>query len=108
MTGYHAGPPGRNSELAHLLRKLIARLASPHDGEVIATTRAISRVLKAAGFDLNDLAEAAAAGISDRTQNMSAQPDRDWAGLARWCRDSEAGQLTERERAFVVNMVAWC
>jgi hypothetical protein len=36
---------------------LIPRLGSLFDGEVIATVRAIERVLKSQGFDLNDLAE---------------------------------------------------
>jgi hypothetical protein len=35
---------------------LVRRLASEHDGEVIATARALQRTLKSAGHDLNDLA----------------------------------------------------
>jgi hypothetical protein len=35
---------------------LVRRLASEHDGEVIATARALQRTLKSSGHDLNDLA----------------------------------------------------
>ncbi|MES0074685.1 hypothetical protein [Mesorhizobium sp. M0058] len=38
--------------------KLIPRLASDHDGEVVATARAIIRTLGAAGADLHDLVAA--------------------------------------------------
>ena len=38
------------------LKKLIPRLASEHDGEVVATVRAIQRTLHRHGYDLNDLA----------------------------------------------------
>ncbi len=44
--------------VAERVRKLIGRLGSDHDGEVIATSRAIQRTLKSAGCDLHDLAEA--------------------------------------------------
>ena len=43
-----------------LLRKLIPRLASTHDGEVVATARAIERTLCGAGADWHDLAAAIA------------------------------------------------
>jgi hypothetical protein len=42
--------------LAELLGKLVPRLASSHDGEVVATARAIGRVLEAEKLDLHDLA----------------------------------------------------
>ncbi len=41
-----------------VLARLIPRLASPHDGEVVATARAIERTLKAQKLDLHDLAAA--------------------------------------------------
>jgi hypothetical protein len=40
------------------LRRLIPRLATDADGEIIATVRAIRRVLAAEGLDLHDLADA--------------------------------------------------
>jgi hypothetical protein len=46
--------------LPESVAKLIPRLASPHDGEVIATARAVGRALQSAGCDWHDLAKAAA------------------------------------------------
>jgi hypothetical protein len=40
------------------LCKLIPRLASEHDGEIVATARAIGRTLESAGCDFHDLANA--------------------------------------------------
>lgn len=40
------------------LSKLLPRLASPHDGEVVATARAIARTLQGAGLDFHTLAAA--------------------------------------------------
>lgn len=37
------------------IAKLIPRLASDHDGEVVATARAMMRALRSAGHDLHDL-----------------------------------------------------
>jgi hypothetical protein len=42
--------------LTKKLEKLIPLLASNHDGEVVATARAIGSALAAEGFDLHDLA----------------------------------------------------
>ena len=42
--------------IAQTIGKLIPRLASNHDGEVVATARAIERLLKAGGRDWHDLA----------------------------------------------------
>ncbi len=43
--------------IAERLGKLIPRLASDHDGEVVATVLAIGRTLQGAGLDWHDLAE---------------------------------------------------
>lgn len=48
---------GAIAAIAPKLGKLIPRLASDHDGELIATISAIRRTLDAAGLDLHDLAE---------------------------------------------------
>lgn len=37
------------------ISKLVPRLASNHDGEVVATARAITRTLRSAGNDLHDV-----------------------------------------------------
>jgi hypothetical protein len=49
----NARPP-----LPGIIAKLIPRLASPHDGEVIATARAVGRALQSAGCDWHDLTKA--------------------------------------------------
>jgi hypothetical protein len=41
--------------IADKLGKLIPRLATDHDGEVVATAGAIERTLRSAGLDLHDL-----------------------------------------------------
>jgi hypothetical protein len=45
-----------SSTLTKKLEKLIPLLASNHDGEVVATARAIGSALAAEGFDFHDLA----------------------------------------------------
>ena len=44
--------------IAPKLSKLIPMLATDHDGEVVATVRAISRTLKGAGMDFHSLVDA--------------------------------------------------
>jgi hypothetical protein len=46
------------SDVARRVAQIIPRLATSHDGEVIATARAIGRVLHAGGADWHDLADA--------------------------------------------------
>jgi hypothetical protein len=75
------------------LSKLIPRLGSNHDGEVVATVRAIERVLKSAGRDLHDLA----ACLGGPAQ------DADWRQNVRFCFDN-ADLLSERELDFIANI----
>ncbi|KQP77430.1 hypothetical protein [Methylobacterium sp. 37f] len=56
------------------LAKLLPHLASEHDGEVVATARAIGRTLTVAGLDWHDLAGAIQAPLLEAT--MSAAPKR--------------------------------
>lgn len=58
-------------EAADRLAKLIPLLASDKDGEVVATARAISRTLKAAGSDFHALADAMARGRPGRSFNYA-------------------------------------
>jgi hypothetical protein len=51
--------------LPPIIRKLIPRLGSTYDGEVIATARAVGRALHGAGQDWHDLARAAAGDAPD-------------------------------------------
>jgi hypothetical protein len=46
-----------NPDIAKKVADLVRRLASPHDGEVIATARALRRVLEANGLDLHAVAD---------------------------------------------------
>ena len=75
--GAHRIPP--------MLGKLIPRLGSPRDAEVVATARAIERVLKSADLDLHDL-NAAITAASPVGPSASAwpQPPRSPSDPPRW------------------------
>jgi hypothetical protein len=62
------------AELRDRLAKLMPRLASPFDGERIATLAAIERVLAAEGFDLHDLTAAIALPAAAMPASPSSQP----------------------------------
>jgi hypothetical protein len=81
--------------LVPTLSKLIPRLASNHDGEVVATARAIERVLKSAGRHWHDLAAYLAAPV--------AQQDADWRRDIRFCFEN-ADLLSEHELDFLTNI----
>ena len=68
------------------LALLIPRLASEFDGEVVATVRAIRRLLEASGHDLHDLARIVAGGkighMANKAQNLRPEYQRtDAAGI---------------------------
>jgi hypothetical protein len=84
--------------VAPRLAKLLPRLASPHDGEVLATVAAILRTLEGAGLDLFALAEAIGEAPPKRRSLET------WAELAAWCREHDGGRLTEAEARFVAQM----
>jgi hypothetical protein len=84
--------------IAPTLGKMIPRLASDHDGEVVATVRAIGRLLKSSGRDWHDLA----ATLSLPTSIPSA----DWRGEARFCAGN-AQRLSERELNFIVTLARY-
>lgn len=89
------------ASVAPKVAKLIPRLASNHDGEVIATVRAIRRTLASAGADLHTLA-ATIAG-RDHSQEPAGELEPDWRDLVtRLLRRAE--DLDDKEYAFVVNM----
>jgi hypothetical protein len=79
-----------------VLDKLIPLLASNHDGEVVATVRAISRVLKSGGFDWHDLAARLRGPVTQ-------SPNADWRRDARFCFEN-ADLLNERELDFITNI----
>jgi hypothetical protein len=82
--------------IAPTLGKLIPLLASNHDGEVVATARAIDRVLKSSGRDWHDLAA---------TICLPPAP-ADWRTEARFCA-SNARRLTEREIDFIATLARY-
>jgi hypothetical protein len=98
-----------NPDLVGRLAKLIPRLASDHDGEVIATVAAIKRTLEASGFDFNDLASAVSAiGLETASFVPAAMPfvRPDWSVTVREC-----GQhwelLSAKEQNFIDSMMDW-
>lgn len=96
--------------VAPKLSKLIPMLATDHDGEVVATVRAIGRTLKGAGLDFHNLVEAlceprrAYAYAPPPPPTPEKEPET-WDEIARWCLRRDAGDLTLKERKFVVDMV---
>lgn len=79
--------------IAQTIGKLIPRLASNHDGEVVATARAIERLLKAGGRDWHDLAA-----------SVCVVPVSDWRREAAFCAD-HASELNDREWDFIATLV---
>ena len=82
------------------LERLIPRLASNHDGEVIATTRAIGRTLQGAGLDWHDLAAALRPAAKPRDPETEDLREIVESLAAR------ARLLTERETDFLLNIHA--
>jgi len=96
--------------VAPKLSKLIPMLATDHDGEVIATVRAISRTLKGAGMDFHNLVEALGEHKQTYTPPTKApaptsQPTslRD---IAIWLRTHAAHRMNYKEQKFVMDMAS--
>lgn len=111
--------------VADRLGKLLPRLASDHDNEVLATVAAIKRTLEAAGADLHDLTAALTARqVRPTTPNTPPHPDpaarsypygsstwtppeltetSDWREAARQCL-AHLLRFNEREREFIGTM----
>jgi hypothetical protein len=79
------------------LSKLLPRLASNHDGEVVATARAIERVLRASGHDWHDLAAAVAPPIAPDESPLN------WRTLCRFCAGQHS-RLRPRDLDFIVSL----
>lgn len=97
--------------LAPKLARLIPRLASNHDGEVVATVRAIKRTLASAGLDLHDLATALEREPETRIVYRDRPapkrtPQMPWHEMALWCLDHGEGRLSARENDFIENVLA--
>jgi hypothetical protein len=85
---------------------ILPRLASNHDGEVVATARAVVRVLNSAGCDLHDLT--AAFRQVSIVPPASPDPPDEFQGSAEWCRRYQSdARLSARDRNFLRSMARW-
>jgi hypothetical protein len=92
--------------VAHIL----PRLASDHDGEVVATARAVARVLRSAGLDLHDLTATFRQGAIalPPPKEPPPRPDFDFERGADWCREHQYDpRLSDRDRGFLRSMCRW-
>jgi hypothetical protein len=91
------------------IAKLLRLLASDKPGEVIAAVRALQRVLKSAGLDLHDLANAIEFVPHRRALRIAstAAGDHDALEMIRCCY-RHTDLLTTRELKFVRSISNWC
>jgi hypothetical protein len=88
--------------------KLIPRLASGYDAEVIVTARAIGRTLQNAGHDFHTLAAVVERGPECERERDAPRNVSQWAAAANWCAQHDRGRLKQRERVFVHDLAhAW-
>jgi hypothetical protein len=87
--------------LPPIVAKLVPRLASTHDGEVVATARAIERALRAASLDWHDLV----ARIGGRPAPERAK-GCDWPDDLHFC-TSHIKRLPKREADFITSLAQW-
>lgn len=97
--------------VAPKLSRLIPMLATVHDGEVVATVRAIDRTLRSAGLDLYDLARAVTAPRidvvhSDIDEPKPASQPSSLRDIAVWLRTHATHRMDFKERTFVVEMAS--
>lgn len=102
-------------DIGSKLAKLIPRLASTHDDEILAAVNAIRRTLDRAEMDLHDLAARLCAPepVQPRAQpkrqpNPEPASDHDAEALlekATWLRDHVGDDLTGKQAAFVATAI---
>jgi hypothetical protein len=98
-----------NARLPPVISRLIPRLGSPFDHEVVATARAIERTLKSQKLDWHDVAEAVTAQSPltrwdykpRRTESAESAEIRDW--LEAVSRESWPNDWT---RSFITSVLA--
>jgi hypothetical protein len=105
-----------SGSLTAQIAKMLPRLASDFDGEVVATVRAVERTLKSAGKDWHDLsAHITAPPIEihlpsqrqEKRRYSSKQPQpHDWRATARFCA-ALPDKMSARELDFIVSMAQW-
>ena len=81
----------------------MARLRSPHDGEVIAAARAVSRLLAPHGVYLEALAQAA---LCPPARAITERPPQSESARADWCLQANCWNATEREFLAKVTWLA--
>ena len=79
------------AEVATKLAKIIPRLATEHEGEVVATVGAISRTLVGAGLDWHDIAKVIeeAGCTPDIMLNSSVTQPFSWSGFQDFAKDGK-------------------
>lgn len=102
--------------------KLIPRLASEHDGEVVATARAISRVLLGVGASLHDLVnviqepkiDTLSTGHTTKPKRKSRNRDAPLKSVVPFAEVLRIGShlinycnLNDREREFILSLIHW-
>jgi hypothetical protein len=88
--------------IAPQLSKLVRMLSSSHDSEIVATARAIDRVLRSHRLDWHDLAQA----ICLPALAIHPCDDADWRDLLAFCA-SRMNCLNSREREFLRSIAHW-
>jgi hypothetical protein len=89
--------------IADRLSKLMRMLTSDSDGEVVAAARSINRTLKSAGLDIHVLA-----AVIERGGVGNASPEGPaWYSVACECAAHPERLRSEKERAFIADMVVW-
>jgi hypothetical protein len=89
--------------IADKLSKLVRMLTSNHDGEVIAAARSIDRTLKSTGLDIHVLAATIERGGTGNGKRNSPT----WHSVASACAPHPERLRSEKERAFIADMVVW-
>jgi hypothetical protein len=92
---------------------ILPRLASEHDGEIVASVRAIGRVLHSGGNDWHDFTATFERGVNApdvRSKNRSATAAPTWRAAAYYERDGLLAMLCDQdwlspwERSFVASI----
>jgi hypothetical protein len=84
---------------------LVRLLGSDKDGEALAACRALGRTLASAGQDFHSLADSLERSAPAARVHYECGPRADES--ARWLVTNHMSRLTEKERAFVLDMLAW-
>jgi len=97
-------PPRRRIAL------LVPRLGSSFDGEIIATAKAIERIMTAEGRDWHWLADVIREPVKVTTQGPQHSagsnnvPMTDWRSVVRFCQLYGVGSLSEKDIHFIDNL----